>query len=159
MSKVQGRLAELGLELPEPLRLPPRNQSTTVLAGELLYVCGHPAGFVQDPAIKKRGKVGLDVSEKEAYDAARACALMMLATVQEAIGDLDRVRRVVKILGMVNAHPDFEHHHRVIDGATELFHEVFGPEVGKHARSSFGVASLVRRQPVEIEGVFHIHLS
>ena len=80
----------------------------------------------------------------------------MIATVKHHVGDLDRVERVVKILGMINAHPDFERQNRVLNGASDLFYEVFGPDIGCHARSSVGVDGLVDRQPVEIEGTFLI---
>jgi hypothetical protein len=80
----------------------------------------------------------------------------MLATLKHHLGHLDRVVRVVKITGMVNCVPEFEQHNLVINGASDVFFEVFGPQVGCHARSSLGVAGLVANQPVEVEGIFHV---
>jgi len=156
MGKIESKLAELGLTLPEPLVLPSPNRTSGVIVGKMLYLSGHGAALLETDAVKKRGKVGLEVSEEEAYQTARALALKMLATARYHLGDLDRVRRVVKILGMINAHPDFERHNVVLNGASDLFYEVFGPEIGCHGRSSVGVSGLVARQPVEIEGIFEI---
>ena len=117
---------------------------------------GHGAALLEDETVERRGKVDLDITEEQAYATARSLAIKMIATVKHHIGDLDRVERVVKILGMINAHPDFERQNRVLNGASDLFFEVFGPEVGCHARSSVGVDGLVDRQPVEIEGTFLI---
>lgn len=156
MSKIENRLAEMGLTLPAPLVLPSPNRTSAVQIGEILYVSGHGAQLLEDESVKRRGKVDLDISEDEAYATARALALKMIATVKHHVNDLDRVARVVKILGMINAHPDFERQNVVLNGASDLFYEVFGEEIGCHARSSVGVDGLVGRQPVEIEGVFHI---
>ena len=156
MGKIESKLEELGLVLPEPLVLPSPNRTSGVIVGKMLYLSGHGAALLETDAVKKRGKVGLEVSEEEAYQTARALALKMLATVRHHLDDLDRVRRVVKILGMINAHPDFERHNVVLNGASDLFYEVFGPEIGCHGRSSVGVSGLVARQPVEIEGIFEI---
>ena len=122
----------------------------------MLYVSGHGAALLEDDTVSRRGKVDLDITEEQAYVAARALAIKMIATVKHHIEDLDRVERVVKILGMINAHLDFERQNRVLNGASDLFFEVFGPEIGCHARSSVRVAGLVDRQPVEIEGTFLI---
>lgn len=156
MSKVEDRLAEMGISLPEPLVLPSPNRTSAVLVGNMLYVSGHGAALLEDETVKRRGKVDLDITEDEGYATARALAVKMIATVKHHIGDLDRVARVVKILGMINAHPDFERQNRVLNGASDLFYEAFGPDIGCHARSSVGVDGLVDRQPVEIEGTFLI---
>lgn len=156
MSKVEERLAAMGLALPAPLVLPSPNRTSGVLVGSMLYLSGHGAALLEDDSVKRRGKVDIDISEAEAYATARAVAVKMLATIKHHIGDLDRVERVVKILGMINAHPDFERQNRVLNGASDLFYEVFGPEVGCHGRSAVGVDGLVDRQPVEIEGIFLI---
>jgi enamine deaminase RidA (YjgF/YER057c/UK114 family) len=154
VSRIERRLAELGIVLPPPLTLPSANRTSAVLVDRMLYVSGHGAALLEDSGVKRRGKVDLDITEAEAYATARALAIKMLATIKHHIGDLDRVTRVVKIVGMVNAHPDFERQNRVVNGASDLFFEVFGPEIGCHARSSLGVDGLVDRQPVEIEGTF-----
>ncbi len=156
MSRIETRLAELGIVLPPPLVLPSENRTSAVQIGEMLYVSGHGAALLDDDSVRRRGKVDLDITEAEAQATARALAIKMIATVKHHVGDLDRVARVVKILGMINAHPDYERQNRVLNGASDLFFQVFGPEIGCHARSSVGVAGLVDRQPVEIEGIFHI---
>ncbi|MFN3146376.1 MAG: RidA family protein [Paracoccaceae bacterium] len=156
MSRIENRLAELGIVLPPPLVLPSENRTSAVQVGEMLYVSGHGAALLDDDSVRRRGKVDLDITEAEAQATARALAIKMIATVKHHVGDLDRVARVVKILGMINAHPDYERQNRVLNGASDLFFQVFGPEIGCHARSSVGVEGLVDRQPVEIEGIFHI---
>jgi enamine deaminase RidA (YjgF/YER057c/UK114 family) len=103
----------------------------------------------------KRGKVGGDVTTEDARDHARLVALNILAVLRDELGSLDAVGGVVKLLGLVNATPDYEDHPAVIDGASELFHQVFG-EAGAHARSSFGVGSLPNRITVEIEAIFEL---
>jgi len=156
MGVIESRLVEMGIVLPAPLELPSANRTSAVLIGEMLYVSGHGAQLLEDESVARRGKVDVDITEEEAQATARALAIKMIATVKHHIGDLDRVRRVVKILGMINAHSDFERQNVVLNGASDLFFEVFGPDVGCHARSSVGVDGLVGRQPVEIEGIFHI---
>lgn len=156
MSAIEARLQALGIALPAPLVLPSRNRTAAVMMGEALYLSGHGAALLEDPALKRRGKVGVGLSEEEAESVARALAIKMLATIKAEIGDLDRVRKVVKITGFINAPPDFERPNRVLNGASDLFFEVFGEAVGRHARSSLVVAGLVDDQPVEIEGVFWV---
>jgi enamine deaminase RidA (YjgF/YER057c/UK114 family) len=146
----------MGLSLPDPLVLPSPNRTSAVQVGNVLYVSGHGAALLEDDTVKRRGKVDIDISEDEAYATSRALALKMIATVKHHIGDLDRVVKIVKILGMINSHPDFERPNAVLNGASDLFYEAFGPEIGQHARSSVGVETLVDRQPVEIEGIFLI---
>jgi enamine deaminase RidA (YjgF/YER057c/UK114 family) len=156
MSNVESRLTSMGLILPDPLVLPSPNRTSAVQVGNMLYVSGHGAALLEDDTVKRRGKVDVDISEDEAYATSRALALKMIATVKHHVGDLDRVAKVVKILGMINSHPDFERPNAVLNGASDLIYEAFGPEVGQHARSSVGVETLVDRQPVEIEGIFLI---
>lgn len=156
MSKVENRLKEMGITLPEPLVLPSPNRTSAVRVSNMLYVSGHGAALLEDESVKRHGKVDLDITVEEAQKTARALAIKMLATVKHHIGDLDRVEKVVKILGMINSPHDFEKPNAVLNGASDLFYEVFGPEVGQHARSSVGVNTLTDRQPVEIEGTFLI---
>ena len=156
MSRIEARLDELGLSLPEPLVLPSANRTSGVLVKNMLYLSGHGAALLEDESVVRRGKLGNEVTLEEGYQTARALALKMLATIKFHIGDLDRVERVVKILGMINSVPDYETHNKVLDGASDLFFEVFGQEIGCHGRSSVGVAGLVANQPVEIEGIFQI---
>lgn len=156
MGRIDARLVDLGIILPDPLVLPSPNRTSAHLIGDMLYVSGHGAALLDDDNVKRRGKVDVDITPEEAHATMRALAVKMLATVKHHIGDLDRVRQVVKILGMVNTHPDFETPNVVLNGASDLFYDVFGPEIGCHARSSLGVATLAARQPVEIEGIFLI---
>ena len=158
MGKIEQKLADMGIALPAPLVLPSANRTSAVQVGNMLYLSGHGAALLEDESVKRRGKVDLDITEAEAYATARALAIKMIATLKHHVDDLDRVARVVKILGMINAHPDFERQNKVLNGASDLFFEVFGPEIGCHARSSVGVDGLVDRQPVEIEGTFVISL-
>lgn len=154
--RIEARLGELGLVLPAPLRLPSPNRTPAVQVGSMLYVSGHGAALLEDDSVPRRGRVPDEVSEADAYRTARALALKIVATVKDAIGDLDRVTRIVKVVGLVNAHPDFERHNKVLDGASDLLYELFGPNIGQHARSSMGVVGLVARQPVEIEAIVAI---
>jgi len=153
---VETQLEELGLVLPEPLVLPSPNRTSGVLVKNMLYLSGHGAALLEDDTVMRHGKLGAEVSQEEGYRTARALALKMLATIKHHVGDLDRVQRVIKVLGMINAVPEFETHNKVLDGASDLFFEVFGPEIGCHGRSSVGVSGLVANQPVEIEGMFLI---
>lgn len=157
MGRVETKLKAMGIVLPEPLVLPSANRTSAVQVGNMLYLSGHGAALLEDESVKRRGKVDLDITEEEATATARSLAIKMIATLKHHVSDLDRVERVVKILGMINAHPDFERQNKVLNGASDLFFEVFGPEIGCHARSSVGVDGLVDRQPVEIEGTFLIH--
>jgi enamine deaminase RidA (YjgF/YER057c/UK114 family) len=106
--------------------------------------------------IREHGKLGHDMTIEEGYAAARVAALTILATVKGEAGDLDKVRRVIRLFGMVNSTPDFGDHPRVIDGASDLLFELFGPEYGCHARSAVGMAALPRGQAVEINGEFEL---
>ncbi len=156
MGRIDRKLAEMGIELPAPLVLPSPNRTSAVQVGKMLYVSGHGAALLEDDSVKRRGKVDVDVTPEEACATMRALAVKMIATIKHHVRDLDRVEKVVKILGMVNTHPDFEKPNAVLNGASDLFYEVFGPEIGRHARSSVGVATLAERQPVEVEGIFLI---
>ena len=120
MSQIEEKLGELGLQLPEPLVLPSPNRTSGVLVGRMLYLSGHGAALLEDETVMRRGKLGAEVSQDEGYRTARALALKMIATVKHHIGNLDRVERIVKILGMINAVPEFETHNKVLDGASDL---------------------------------------
>lgn len=146
--KIEDRLAELALELPEPVP-PAANYVRHQKTGNLLFISGTGP---TDNAPK--GKVGADVSEEDAYQAAREVGLQILATAKQALdGDLDRITRAVKVLGMVNSAPDFEGHPKVINGCSDLLVEVLG-ERGRHTRSAVGFAALPNRICVEIEATF-----
>lgn len=147
MSTVAARLAELGLALPE-VAFPVAAYVPSVVTGNLVYTSGQLP--FRDGALPATGKVGAEVSPEDAKDYARTCALNALAAVDAAIGSLDRVTRVVKVVGFVSSAPDFTGQPGVINGASELLQDVFG-ELGRHARSAVGVAVLPLDSPVEVE--------
>ena len=149
---VEERLRELGIELPEP---PPPlgNYIGAVTVGNLVFLSGH--GPRSASGEYSTGKVGGELTSEQGQEEARQVGLDMLATLRAEIGDLDRVRRVVKTLGMVNAAPDFRNHPKVIDGFSDLMVEVFG-EKGRGARSAVGMGSLPFLIPVEVEMIVEI---
>ena len=146
------RLAALGLSLPPPFIYPSANRTGCVASGNLLFVSGHPPP--ENFGVKVIGKVGGAISEAEACDSARATALSILATVRRRLRSLDRITQVVKVFGMVNSAAGFDRQFAVIDGASDLLVDVFGPEAGQHARSAVGMHELPRGFCVEIEAVF-----
>ena len=146
------KLRDLGLELMTPA-VPLANYVPFVLSGSFLYLSGQ--GPRQPDGSLQTGKVGAEVGTEEAYRHARTTALNLLSVAHMALGDLSRVRRVVKLLGMVNAVPDFGEHPQVINGASDLFVSVFG-EAGRHARSAVGMGSLPGNITVEIEAILEV---
>ena len=147
------RVRELGLTLP-PAPKPVATYVPTLRVGHLLYVSGH--GPLKPDGTLMQGRVGQDLGLEEAQQAARLVGLAILASVRAALGSLDRVKRLVKSLGMVNATPDFTQHPEVINGYSDLMAEVFGPEAGIGTRSAVGMGSLPRNIPVEIEAIFEV---
>lgn len=143
------RLQALGIVLPEAPQ-PIANFVTHVVDGKLLFLSGQ--GPTETDGTLHTGKVGADVSVEAAYAHARLTGINLIAVMQAALGDLGRVRRIVKLLGMVNATPDFEAHPAVINGCSDLMIEVFG-EKGVHARSAVGFGSLPNQITVEIEAI------
>ncbi|MCA8997740.1 MAG: RidA family protein [Planctomycetaceae bacterium] len=148
----EAKLAELKLELP-PVPKPGGIYKPVVQIDNVLYVSGH--GPLRPDKTLITGKVGSDLTEEEAREAAKITGLAMLASLKAYLGDLDRISRVLKLLGMVNAVPDFQTHPAVINGCSELFRELFG-EDGVGARSAVGMGSLPGNISVEIEGIFEI---
>ncbi len=147
------RLKELKIELP-PAPNPVAVYTPAVLVGNTLYVSGHgPRRANGDRVV---GKVGADMTLEEGHEAARLVGLQVLSTVRAAVGSLDRVVRVAKVLGMVNCTPDFTQQPQVINGFSELMVEVFGDLPGKAARSAVGMSALPGGIPVEIESIFEI---
>lgn len=145
------RLRELGLELPPPVT-PIGNYVPAVRTGNLVFLSGHgPVG--KDRVIT--GKLGKDLTLEEGYEAARIVAIGLLSSLRDLIGTLDKVRRVVKLLGMVNCDPAFMEQPQVINGASDLLVEVFG-EKGKHARSAVGMNALPLDIAVEIEMIVEV---
>ncbi|MEX2453161.1 MAG: RidA family protein [Rhodospirillaceae bacterium] len=152
--RVRERLSELRLELPEPFVYPSTNRTGCIVTGDLCYTSGHPPP--DNFGVKTVGKVGADLTEEEAYAAARATALNILASVERKLGSLDRITQVVKVFGMVNSAPGFQRQFAAIDGASDLFFELFGPQVGQHARSAVGMFELPRGFCMEIEAIFEL---
>jgi enamine deaminase RidA (YjgF/YER057c/UK114 family) len=150
MSALDDRLAELGLVIPESAK-PLAAYIPAVVTGNLVYTSGQLP--VVDGALPATGKVGAAVTPEEAKALARNCLLNGLAAARSAIGSLDRITRVVKVVGFVASDPSFTGQPGVINGASELLGEIFG-EPGQHARSAVGVAVLPLDAPVEIEFVF-----
>jgi enamine deaminase RidA (YjgF/YER057c/UK114 family) len=152
-SKPEVRLQELHITLP-PAPKPMAKYKSAVLAGNMLYVSGHgPAKIEGKP---DAGKVGKDLTPEQGKESARAVGLNILATVRSTIGSLDKVKRLVKTLGMVNCPPDFKDQPAVINGFSELMAEIFGEDAGVGARSAVGMGSLPMNIPVEIECIFEV---
>ena len=147
------RLKDLNLELP-PAPTPIAVYKPLVVVGNIAYVSGH--GPVQSDGSLMKGRVGEEMDQKAGYDAARQVGLTMLATLRKQLGSLDRVKRVIKLLGLVNSTVDFDQQPAVINGCSELFAEVFGEDAGIGARSAIGTNALPGKIPVEIEGIFEI---
>src|SRR3954467_15777929 len=149
----EARLAELKLELP-PAPKPVAVYKPLVICGNLAYVSGH--GPLKPDKSLITGRLGADLDVVSGKAAARQVGLAILATLRAQLGSLDRVKRLIKVLGMVNCTPDFRDHPQVINGCSELFVEVFGPENGMGARSAVGMGSLPGDISVEIEAIFEI---
>ena len=144
---IQARLDALGITLP-PLAVPAAAYVPFVRSGNLVFISGHIARKDGKPWV---GQLGLTMATDEGKAAARAIAIDLLGTLQAASGGLDKVARIVKVLSLVNSTPTFTEHHLVTNGCSELLVEIFGAEIGSHARSAFGVAQLPLGACVEIE--------
>jgi enamine deaminase RidA (YjgF/YER057c/UK114 family) len=150
----EARLKERHITLPPPPK-PMANYVSSVRTGNLLFLSGHgPLRPEGTPSMS--GKVGRDLTIEEGYQAAREVGLNLLATTRAALGSLDRVKRVVKVLGMVNSAEGFGDQPKVINGFSDLMVEVFGEAIGKHARSAVGMGGLPVNIPVEIEMVLEV---
>lgn len=147
----EARLKEKNITLP-PEPAPVANYVNAVQVGNLLFLAGNTAGADWTP----RGKVGRDVTVEQGYQAARQTGLIMLSKVRAALGSLDRVKRVVKVLGMVNSADGFGDQPKVVNGFSDLMVEVFGEQIGKHARSAVGMAGLPANASVEVEMIVEI---
>ena len=151
--KIEGKLAEMGITLPEAASPKVAKILNYKMAGDLLFVSG------QVPRINNEisfiGKVGREYSLEEGQLAARTSALMVLGCLKEALGDLDRVKEVVRIKGYINVDPDFTDVSAVLNGASELFIDLFG-DPGRHSRTAIGVASMPFGVAIEVEGVFQV---
>ena len=150
----EARLKELGITLPQPAT-PLANYVGAVRVGNLLFVSGHGPDRT-DGKPMARGKVGRELTVEQAYQVARTVGLSLLATTRTQLGSLDKVKRVVKVLGMVNSADDFGDQPKVINGFSDLMVQVFGEAIGKHARSAVGMAALPMGIPVEIEMILEV---
>jgi enamine deaminase RidA (YjgF/YER057c/UK114 family) len=149
----EARIKEIGLALPPPPK-PGGNYVPGVRVGDLLFLSGHGPGRV-DGVPSARGKVGRDLSIEDGYKVAREVGINLLGTAKALLGSLDKVKRVVKVLGMVNSAEGFGDQPKVINGFSDLMVEVFG-ENGRHARSAVGLAELPSGIPVEIEMILEV---
>ncbi|MCR9116172.1 MAG: RidA family protein [bacterium] len=154
MSTPEEKLAELGLELP-PAPKAMGVYKLYVVTGNLLYTSGH--GPLKSDGTLMTGRVGSEVDQQFGYDAAQQTGLAILASLKEGLGELSKIKRLVKVLGMVNSTADFAAHPQVINGCSELFAKVFGDEEGIAARSAVGMGSLPGNISVEIEAIFELN--
>jgi enamine deaminase RidA (YjgF/YER057c/UK114 family) len=153
MAKVEAKLAELGIVLPTPAT-PMANYIPFVRSGSMLVVSGQIC-LGPDGKLVAKGKLGETVSIEDGQKAARACAINLLAQVKVALGDLDKIVKVVRLGGFINSAPSFFDGPKVMNGASDLMVEVLGDK-GRHARSTVGVASLPADAAVEVEGLFEV---
>ena len=154
MASPETRLKELGITLPTPPK-PVAKYKPAVQVGNMLYVSGHGPAKIgeQNPLM---GKLGAKLNLEQGKESARLVGINILATVRATLGSLDKVKRLVKTLGMVNAVPDYVDHPQVINGFSELMAQVFGDDAGVGARSAVGMGSLPAEIPVEIECIFEV---
>ena len=151
--EVERKLSEMGLDLPTP-NPPPANRAGAVQIGNILFVGGHTPSM-PDGTRLHAGKLGREINVDQGYEAAQRAMLNCLADIKVAIGDLDRVKRVAKLLCMVNSAPDFVDQARVANGATELLGKLYG-ERGTHARSAVGMGALPGGACIEIEMILEV---
>lgn len=157
MSVVDHKLAELGITLPTPAA-PIANYVPAVITGNVLVISGQLCfGLDGKIAPAHKGKLGGEVSEKDGYEAAKLCAINVLAQAKAALGDLDRISRCVRLGGFINARPDYAAVPAVMNGASDLMVQVLGDK-GRHTRSTIGVAELPADAAVEVEAMFEISL-
>jgi enamine deaminase RidA (YjgF/YER057c/UK114 family) len=150
---IEKKLEELGLQLPN---IPTSKgiYKKCLIDGKHIYVSGHVSINTDGSYIT--GKLGKDISDEEGHAAARQCGLAILASLKEELGELDTIKRVLKLLGMVNAVPEYEKHPLVINGCSELFVQLWGDDNGKGVRSAVGMGSLPNNVSVEIEAIFEL---
>ncbi|OFX11958.1 MAG: hypothetical protein A2516_02705 [Alphaproteobacteria bacterium RIFOXYD12_FULL_60_8] len=152
--RIEARLQELGISLPQPVPAM-ANYRTWQRTGNLVYVSGMIPLKCKAPTYC--GQLGGTISSEEGIMAARLCGLNLIGQVREACdGDLDRVVKVVKLTGMVNSTPHFREQHKIMNGCSDLMVEVFGEDIGRHARAAFGCASLPFGAAVEADGIFEV---
>ena len=151
--QIEKRLEELGISLPSEAATPVANYVTTVQTGNLVFTSGHGPGTGEGKIYKSQ--LGTDAEIEDGYQSARQVAINLIGTLKQALGDLDRIQRIVKVVGFVNSSSTFTDQPAVVNGASDLFVEVFGDK-GKHTRSAVGMAQLPGGIPVEVEMVVEI---
>lgn len=156
MSEIDAKLTTMGLALFPPFKFPKPTRKGCVRVGNIIYLSGHGALGLTVPGLRLHGKLGADMTTEEGYAVARVVAVKILSTLKQEVGDLDRISQIVRLFGMVNAAPDYHQMPLVIDGASDVFYELYGPERGCHARTAIGVATLPHGSAVEINGEFLI---
>ncbi|MCL1932477.1 MAG: RidA family protein [Candidatus Azobacteroides sp.] len=154
MYNADNRFEELGLSLP-PVPEPKGLYKPCLIDGKYLYLSGH--GPLQNDKTLIIGRIGKELTQEEGKLAARQVGLAMLSTIRKNLGSLNRIKRVIKLLGMVNCVPEFEHHPYIINGCSELFADIWGTDNGVGTRSAVGFGSLPDNIPVEIEAVFELY--
>jgi enamine deaminase RidA (YjgF/YER057c/UK114 family) len=159
MSKIEARLAEIGLQLPPPVKAPPGVVLPfrfVRVVGNRALVSGHSPQAADGSVAGPFGKVGRELTVEQGYAAAKLTALSMLGSLQRELGDLDRVKNWVRVFGMVNSAPGFDEQPAIINGCSDLILQLWGSEAGAHARSAVGMAELPFGVPVEIEAEVEI---
>lgn len=160
MTTPEQRLHELGLKLPDPIQVPPGLHlpfAFVNVRGNRCIISGHPRQSAEGKIDGPYGQLGKELTTKEGYDAAKEIALSILANVKQEIGELSRIAGWTKAFGMVNSVPGYSEQHLVINGFSDLIVEVFGPDVGRHARSAVGMVGLPMNFAMEIEGEALLH--
>ena len=161
MSSPEDRIAELGLTLPKPTRLPDGLHLPFTfinLRADRAIISGHPKSAPDGTIAGPFGQVGADLTTQEAYDAARDIALSVFANLKAEIGELSRVQGWLRVFGMVNSAPGYGEQHLAINGFSDLVLDVFGPDVGRHARSAIGTHGLPMNFAIEVEAEVQISL-
>jgi enamine deaminase RidA (YjgF/YER057c/UK114 family) len=157
--RIEARMDELGLVIPEPLKLPPGVALPfpwVRVHGNRAYISGHGPQLADGTLAGPFGKVGVDVTAEEAYEAARLTGLAIIGSLKRTLGDLDRITAWLSAFGMVNAAPGFNSTPAVINGFSDLILTIWGPDAGSHARSAVGMAELPFGIPVEIEATVEV---
>ena len=154
---INSKLAALGIVVQQQVPQPTANYCMAVKSGNHLHLCGHNPQRNDDARTLIRGKLGKNLSIDEGYQAARLCAIQLLYTIHHELqGDWSKLVRIVKLVGFVNCTPDFEHHPAVINGASDLLVDIFGPQRGMHARSAVGMQSLPFGIATEVECIVEV---